>query len=307
LAAKSLEQSQKGVMLTGLLKIFTPLIVIIPGIIAFQMIGDTGAAPDTMYAKLVTAVLPKALVGLFIAAMFGSILSVYNGVLNSAATLFAINVYAPRWGKGKSDKAVVAAGKWFGVLVAVIAMVIAPMIMYAPAGLFQFTQTLSGFFNVPIFTIILMGYATKRVPAIAAKIGLLFFVVVYGVLQVVIQPEMSFLYQLAILFVLTCALMLIIGKIAPRKEDFVLESYSVVELKEWKYRFEAAWTIFFLVIAFYVLFSPVGLANPSGLGMQTVYWMSGGAIFCILGYLISQHYIKKDEAVLTVAASKGRM
>lgn len=293
LAAKSLEHSQKGVMLTALLKIFTPLIVIIPGILAFQMIGNTGAAPDTMYAKLVLQVLPTPLVGLFAAAMFGSVLSVYNGVLNSAATLFAINIYAPRWGKGKSEQTVVRAGKMFGIFVAVLAMIIAPMIMYAPAGLFQFTQTLSGFFNVPIFAIIFMGYTTKRVPAIAAKIGLFFFVIVYGVLQLVIQPEMSFLYQLAILFVITCGLMLLIGKIAPRKEAFVLESYSVVELKEWKYRYAAAWGIFYLVIAFYIIFSPLGLASAAGVGMGTLYWLIGAAAICFAGFLISKRYTDK--------------
>jgi len=296
LAAKNLEESQKGVMLTGLLKIFTPLLVIIPGILAFQMIGNNGGAADSMYAKLVIQVLPLPLVGLFAAAMFGSILSVYNGVLNSAATLFAINIYAPRWGKGQSDKKIVLAGKVFGVFVALLAMVIAPMIMYAPAGLFQFTQTLSGFFNVPIFTIILIGYLTKRVPAIAAKIGLLFFVVVYGVLQLVIQPEMSFLYQLAILFILTCLLMLAIGKIAPRQEEFVLEGYSVVELKEWKHRFKAAWGIFFLVIGFYIIFSPVGLANThGGVSMQTLYWLIGDAVFCLGGYAMTRHFTAKEN------------
>ena len=297
LAAKNLKESQKGVMLTGLLKIFTPLLVIIPGILAFQMLGAESGAPDSMYARLVIQVLPTPLVGLFAAAMFGSILSVYNGVLNSAATLFAINIYAPRWGQGKSDKAIVRAGKCFGILVALFAMVIAPMIMYAPAGLFQFTQTLSGFFNVPIFTIILIGYLTKRVPAIAAKVGLFFFVFVYGILQLVIQPEMSFLYQLAILFVITCAIMLVIGRIAPRKTDFVLESYNVVDLQEWSHRYEAAWFIFFLVAAFYIIFSPVGLASAAGIGMHTLYWILGDAVLCLGGYAFTKAYVaKKNKA-----------
>ncbi|WP_196593046.1 solute:sodium symporter family transporter [Pectinatus sottacetonis] len=286
LAAKSLEHSQKGVMLCGLLKTFTPILVILPGIMAFQMIGNDGSPADTMYAKLVLQVLPTWLIGLFSAAMFGSILSVYNGVLNSAATLFAINVYKPRWGKGKNDKQIVAAGKKFGILIAIISMIISPMIMYAPAGLFQFTQTLSGFFNVPIFTIIFMGYVTKRVPAVAAKIGLVFFIVVYGILQLIIQPEMSFLYQLLILFIITCAIMLIIGRIKPRKEDFVLETYNVVELKEWSHRYEAAWFVTFLVFFWYIIFSPLGLASTQGLGVHTLIYIGISAVFCIIGCVI---------------------
>ncbi len=288
LAAKSLEHSQKGVMLCGLLKTFTPLLVIIPGIMAYQLIGNDGSPADTMYAKLVIKVLPTWLIGLFSAAMFGSILSVYNGVLNSAATLFAINVYKPYWGKGKSQKEIIHAGKKFGIVIAIISMIISPMIMYAPAGLFQFTQTLSGFFNVPIFTIIFMGYVTKRVPAIAAKIGLFFFIFVYGVLQLVIQPQMSFLYQLLILFVITCALMLLIGKIWPRSSDFVLESYSVVELKQWQHRFEAAWFVTFLVIFWYIIFSPLGLANSAGAGWHTLAWIGVAALFCLIGCFITK-------------------
>ncbi|MBB5336316.1 solute:sodium symporter family transporter [Pectinatus brassicae] len=288
LAAKNLEHSQKGVMLCGLLKTFTPILVILPGIMAFQMIGNDGSPADTMYAKLVLAVLPKWLLGLFSAAMFGSILSVYNGVLNSASTLFAINVYKPRWGKGKSDKQIISAGKKFGIVIAIISMIISPMIMYAPAGLFQFTQTLSGFFNVPIFTIIFMGYVTKKVPAIAAKLGLLFFIVVYGVLQLVIQPQMSFLYQLLILFAVTCLLMLAIGKIKPRSEEFVLETYNMVELKEWSHRYEAAWFITFLVIFWYIIFSPLGLASAQGAGMHTLMYIAVAAVICIIGAIITK-------------------
>ncbi|WP_182187889.1 solute:sodium symporter family transporter [Pectinatus frisingensis] len=295
LAAKSLEHSQKGVMLCGLLKTFTPLLVIIPGIMAFQMIGNDGSPADTMYAKLVLRVLPTWLIGLFSAAMFGSILSVYNGVLNSAATLFAINVYKPRWGQGKTDKQIVIVGKKFGILIAIISMIISPMIMYAPAGLFQFTQTLSGFFNVPIFTIIFMGYVTKRVPAIAAKVGLFFFILVYGILQLIIQPEMSFLYQLLILFIITCFIMMIIGKINPRREDFVLETYNVVDLKQWKHRYEAAWFITFLVIFWYVIFSPLGLASAQGLGTHTLGWLGVGAVACILGCVITKKKFAVEE------------
>ncbi len=62
-------------------------------------------------------------------------------------------------------------------------MIIAPFIAYAPNGLFDYLQKINGFFNVPIFTIVFMGYITKRVPPKAAKIGLSYFVPVYGISQ----------------------------------------------------------------------------------------------------------------------------
>jgi SSS family solute:Na+ symporter len=288
LAAKDLKEGQKGIMFVGLMKIFTPIIVIIPGIMAFQIIGNTGANPDTMYSALVTEVMPKPLIGLFAAAMFGSVLSVFNGILNSASTLFAINVYAPTFGKNKSDEEIVRKGKWFGVFIALISMFIAPLIMYAPSGLFQYLQVINGFFNVPIFTIIFIGYVTKRVPAIAAKISITFFIATYAILQLVVKPEMSFLYQLAILFVISCLLMLIIGKIKPREEAYVLPSRNLVNLEPWKYRQEAAWGMIFCVTAFYIVFSKLGLASEKGFGVHTWAWLAGAALICLIGLFVTK-------------------
>ena len=115
LAAKNLKEGQKGVILAGLLKVMTPLIVIIPGIIAFQIFGGAAENPDLMYSKLVNVVLPKPLTGFFAAAMFGAVLSTFTGVLNSASTLFALNVYGPIFGKGKSDSELVSKAKSFGI------------------------------------------------------------------------------------------------------------------------------------------------------------------------------------------------
>ena len=133
-----------------------------------------------------------------------------------------LNVYGPIFGKGKSDNEIVSKGKYLELLIAIISMIIGPFIMYAPQGLFQYLQTINGFFNVPIFTIVFIGYVTKRVPAIAAKISLVLFVTTYGILQLVIKPDINFLYQLAILFVVSCIVMLVIGKIKPRETAYVM-------------------------------------------------------------------------------------
>ncbi|MGB5445697.1 MAG: solute:sodium symporter family transporter, partial [Psychromonas sp.] len=104
LGAKNLKEGQKGVILAGAIKVITPLFLIIPGIIAYHMFGSADAAgvsfeADTMYTRLVGEVLPKPLVGFFVAAMFGAILSTFNGVLNSSTTLFTLNVYKPIFDK----------------------------------------------------------------------------------------------------------------------------------------------------------------------------------------------------------------
>jgi len=270
LAAKNLAEGQKGIIFAGLLKVLTPLVVIIPGIVAFNIYGAGSDNPDLLYSRLVNDVLPKPLIGFFAAAMFGSVLSVFNGVLNSASTLFALNVYSPILGKGKSDKEIISKGKQFGFVLAIISMTIAPFIMYAPQGLFQYLQTVNGFFNVPIFTIVFIGYVTKRVPAFAAKVSLVFFVAAYGILQLVIKPDIHYLYQLSILFVISCVIMLVIGKIKPRDKEYVLQDNKVVDIKPWKYRYEACGVVLFFMISMYIVCSKLGFASVNGIGIITL-------------------------------------
>ena len=270
LAAKNLKEGQKGIIYAGLLKVLTPFMIIIPGVMAFQIFGGDIQNTDIVYPQLVKTVLPTPVVGLFAAAMMGAILSTFNGVLNSASTLFALNVYKPTWGEGKSDLELVRIGKVFGVVIAVIAMVAAPFIMYAPAGLFDYLQTINGFFNVPIFTIIFMGYVTKRVPPIAAKVAITFFVSVYAITQLVLDLPIHYLHVSAILFVLSCVIMLVIGKLHPSANSYQIENKQVVNIEPWENRFKASGIVVFSMISMYIIFSKIGLASPEGVGMKAL-------------------------------------
>lgn len=292
LAAKNLAEGQKGIIFAGVLKVLTPLVVIVPGIIAFHIYGEGVGNPDLLYSRLVNDVLPKPLTGFFAAAMFGAVLSVFNGVLNSASTLFALNVYSPIFGKGKSDKDIVSKGKLFGLVIAIISMTIAPFIMYAPQGLFQYLQIVNGFFNVPIFTIIFIGYVTKRVPAIAAKVSLIFFVSTYAILQLVIKPDLHFLHQLGILFLVNCAIMLVIGKVKPREKEYVLKDRKVVNVEPWKYRYEASGFVLFLMISIYIVCSKLGIASGNGIGTKTLIPI---ALVAALMYILVKFIKIKDS------------
>ncbi|MGL4988803.1 MAG: solute:sodium symporter family transporter [Cetobacterium sp.] len=300
LGAKNLKEGQKGVMLAGLLKIFTPLIVIVPGIIAYHIYGNGFAEPDLIYSHLIKKLMPKQFVGFFAAVMFGAVLSSYNSILNSASTLFCINIYKPVFGKGKTDAELVNKGKIFGTIIAIISLFLAPLIMKAPQGLFQYLQIVSGFFNVPIFTIIFIGYTTKYVPAIAAKVSLIFFVSSYALLQLVIKPDLHFLHQLAILFSISCAIMLIIGKMKPRETPYVLIKKNVVELTPWEYQYEAGAIITSVMLSFYVVFSKYGLVTLNFVGLQrnlAILWT-----FTALVVITIRKYRQKSKIQKTVEA-----
>lgn len=262
LGAKNLKEGQKGLLLASFIKILGPLIVVLPGVIAFHMFGGTLDNPDQAYPMLVSKVLPASLLGFFAAVLFGAILSSFNSALNSSVTLFGLDIYKGHIKKDASEKQVVKAGKSFGILLAMLSMFIAPLIAKAPDGLFGYLQEVNGCYSIPILTIIIVGYLTKYVPAIAAKVAILSGIVIYSISQFVLKPYVvgsenypHFLHVMGVLFIFNVGIMLLIGKIAPRKEAFKLSYSNEVDITPWKYLKVTGLSITIIVITIYFYFS----------------------------------------------------
>lgn len=260
LGAKNLKEGQKGLLLASFIKILGPIIVVLPGLIAFHVFEGNLETADSAYPMLVKKVLPSAWVGFFAAVLFGAILSSFNSVLNSSVTLFGIDIYKQHINKEADEKTVVKYGKVFGIALAIMAMLIAPLI--ADAGnLFDYLQKVNGIYTIPILTIIVVGYLTKRVPAIAAKIGLISGCLLYICYMIIdiynseVFSGLHFLDIMAILFLLNVVIMLIIGKIKPRKEAYVQEYTKQVDITPWKHTKLAGISICIIVIAVYYYFA----------------------------------------------------
>ena len=259
LAAKNLKEGQKGLMLAAFIKILGPLIVVLPGIIAFYLFEGQISNPDEAYPTLVREVLPPALVGFFAAVLFGAILSSFNSALNSSVTLFGVDIYKEYFNKEADEKTIVKKGKLFGIFLALGSMIIAPLIAYAPDGLFGYLQEVNGCYSIPILTIIIVGYLTKRVPAVAAKIAILSGVILYSISQFILAPMYGdeyphFLHVMAILFVFNVIVMLVIGKFYPRSTDYVQTYTKQVDIQTWKYVKPVGLFIVLVVVFTYMYF-----------------------------------------------------
>jgi SSS family solute:Na+ symporter len=261
LAAKDLKEGQKGLLLASGLKILGPLIVVLPGIIAYHLFEGSLEVADQAYPMLVSAVLPAALLGFFAAVLFGAILSSFNSALNSSVTLFGIDIYREHFNKSASDEEVVKAGKKFGIVLAMAAMFIAPFIANAPQGLFGYLQEVNGCYSIPILTIIVVGALTKNVPAIAAKVGLASGVSLYIISQFVIkniygaEDYPHFLHVMAILFVLNVCIMLLIGKKYPKEVAFVQKDAKAVDMTPWGMAKPVGGVVVLIVISTYFIFT----------------------------------------------------
>jgi SSS family solute:Na+ symporter len=280
--AKSLKEGQKGMLLAGFVKFLIPIIVVLPGIIAWHVFDGNLEDADQAYPALVKKVLPGAYLGFFAAVLFGAVLSSFNSLLNSSATLFGFDLYKHYFKQDATEKQTVKAGKIFGLFIAIIAMLISPFIADAPDGLFSYVQQALGSLSVPILAVVTMGIVTKRVPAKAAKIILVGGVLMYLISLLGLQPYFTeaamldaaskgitsakelaiikanayphFLHIMGVLFVINIAVMLIIGKLYPKQVVYVPVVTEEIDVTPWKHAKTVGIIIVILVVSTYFVF-----------------------------------------------------
>lgn len=277
--AQNLKEGQKGVLYAGVIKSLVPIMLVVPGIIASHLYGSEITNQDSAYSVLVGHVLPLPLVGFFGAVMFGAVLSSFNSALNSASTMFCLNIYKPIFHKDISDEKLVFAGKIFGTIIAVFSIFVAPLIAQAPDGLYNFMKSVMGFFNIPTLVVVLMGFATKKVPAIGAKISIIFFMVCYALYKFVFPLPIHYLHIYGILFVCCVIIMLVAGKVAPMEKPYVQKDVKEVDLTPWKYAKPISSVLVTTLVYLYTVFSPIGII---GIGKD----YAGKLIGMTVGYIV---------------------
>ena len=234
--AKNMAEAQKGLLYAGVMKIFVPLIIVVPGIIAFYYFGEQYYdSQDFIYPELVKKVMPLSLVGFFAAAILGAILSTFNSVLNSAATIFSLDLYKKIIHKESSDRQLVRVGKICSIVLAVLSILIAPLVGNAPEGLYQLMQQLNGIFFIPIASILLAGLFIPGISATGAKVGMVTGLSFYLLTSFVIQIDLHFIHIWGIEFVLNLLVMYFVSLKYPRKILENLPRKAHLDMTPWKY------------------------------------------------------------------------
>lgn len=266
--ASSLAEGQKGVLLTGALKLLGPIYLVIPGMIAYTMFTGENIKADNAYGLLVNRVLPPHLTGFFAAAMIGAILSSFNSALNSSCTLFSLGLYKNVLKQDASETEIVKSGKIFGWIVAVVAMCIAPLLANT-TSIFGYLQKMNGIYFIPIFAVVLIGMLTKRVPSLAAKIGLVagFAIISIGYFVPPFDMIVASLHDyhfLGIVFSWLMILMLVIGEIVPRETEFVQEDVGAVDMTPWQLAKPAGMILILIVLTIYITFADFSVLASKG-------------------------------------------
>lgn len=251
--AKNLKEAQKGLLFTGVLKILVPIIIVLPGVIGFYYFGDSlYDNQDFIYPALIKKVLPLSFVGFFAAVVMGAVLSTFNSVLNSAATIFSIDVYKRLINKSAPEKRLVWIGRATSSVLAIFAIIAAPWVANAPDGLYQLLQQLNGIFFIPIASIILAGFFAKKVSATGAKTALFFGLAFYVLATFIFKVDIHFIHIWGIEFVLNMIIMFVVSYYYPRKTFEEQPDSLKVDMKSWKYAYHLSAFLVVVTILIYI-------------------------------------------------------
>ncbi|KMZ13003.1 Sodium/myo-inositol cotransporter [Candidatus Burkholderia humilis] len=211
-----------------------------------------------MVPLLVSDVLPWWAKGFFIAVLFGTVMSHFNAVINSTATLIVFDFY-----KVWNDEKLIRVGKMASVIITVVSLMVAPLLMYAPEGIYTVMRRFTGFYNIPIIAVVLVGFFSKKIGAFPAKAVLLLHVIVYtfGILifQVGKKLGIHFIHIMGILFVCEVALMLALGRWHRRTQAYQPPRRQTGDLTPWRHA--STMSVFLLAALVYL---PDALADRRG-------------------------------------------
>ncbi len=259
LGAKNLVEAQKGLLYTGLLKILVPIIIILPGVIGFYYFGDSlYGRQDMVYPELIKRIMPNWFAGFFAAVVMGAVLSTFNSVLNSAATLFSVDVYKRYIDHAVSDQKLVRIGKLTSTILAVFAILAAPLVADAPEGLYQLLQQLNGIFFIPVASIILAGFFIPRVSAQGAKAALFVGLTFYITCTFILQSQLHFIHIWGIEFVLNMVVMLGVSQVFPNTNQLNAGEIELLDMHQWKYTRVFSIGLCVVTLLIYILLSQAG-------------------------------------------------
>ncbi|WP_165731335.1 sodium/sugar symporter [Polaribacter sp. 20A6] len=234
LAAKSLKESQKGILLAAFLKLIIPLIVVIPGIAAYVMVNDPAIMANLGEAGMLNVpsvdqadkaypwllqFLPTGLKGVAFAALAAAIVSSLASMLNSTSTIFTMDIYKQYINKNADDKTTVNVGRISAAAALVIAVIVAPLLGGIDQA-FQFIQEYTGIVSPGILAVFMLGLFWKKTTNNAAIWGAILSIPIALALKFIpIAVFEPWMHQMGITTLLTLAIIMIMSNIQNKGAD----------------------------------------------------------------------------------------
>jgi SSS family solute:Na+ symporter len=254
LAARSLRDGQMGVILAGALWLIVPFAIVLPGGMAAQLFPEVANNPDSAFPRMVTGLVPAGLRGFMLAAIAGAIVSSLGSILNSASTVFTMDVYQRLIRPQASQRNLLLVGRIVTALCVAISCTLAPALADPRfGGVFQFIQQFQGYIWPGVVAAFAVGLLVPQAPPSAGVAALVVGPAVYGLFQA-FAPSVHFLIQVALTFQLVLVVMGVITFLWPLREARMLPERLDVETKTAPSVYVAGVAVIAATFAFVVAF-----------------------------------------------------
>lgn len=253
LAARSLAEGQRGILFAAGLKLLIPILVVLPGIMAYQLFRDRIAHGDQAYAVLISEIVPLGLRGILLAALFGAILSSLDSLLNSSATLYTMDVHRRFVRPDATTAQLVRTGRLATAVFVLLGCLVAPL----PGkfeGVFFYMKMVMGFISPGIVTVFLGGLLLRRAPLRSAITVMLLGIPVYGAMLAFL-PGWAFLNQMALTFLVLATVMVLLTAWRPLPEPARLPVLCHdIDLTPWRHTRWLGAFVVVIVVTIYAVF-----------------------------------------------------
>lgn len=175
-------------------------------------------SPDEAFPMLIRHLVPTGMRGFLFAAIAGAVISSLASMLNSASTVFTMDVYRRMFHRGATQKQLLYLGRMMTLVFMVIGCLLAPMLENPQfGGVFQYIQQFQGYIWPGVVAAFLFGMLVPTAPSAAGIAALVSGPVLYGIFQR-FAPEIHFLIQVGLVFNLILVLMGLITFLKPLEE-----------------------------------------------------------------------------------------
>lgn len=230
LAAGNLRQGQLGVVFAAALWLLVPFVIVMPGIMAQQLYGaELAGQTDKAYPMLIRKLIPPGIRGFMFAAIAGAVISSLASMLNSASTIFTMDIYKRLLKTEASQRSLVAVGRVMTMLFVVMGCCVAPFLSHERfKGIFNFIQEFQGYISPGIVAAFIFGFAVKRAPGAAGVAALVGSAPIYGLLHWQCG-HIHYLHRMMITFVALVVIMGIITLFKPLAEPRKMPDRAEIE------------------------------------------------------------------------------
>ena len=277
LGSGSLAEGQKGIVLAAFLKLIIPFVIVIPGIIAFNLFAKDLDKPDQALGLLITRLVPQGfgLMGFVLAALLGAIVSSLAAVLNATSTLFTMDIYQRYIRPQASQKEIVTSGRLTIVVLLVVGIVVASLLK--AESIFAYIQKMQLYVSPGIVAVFIFGLVNRRGARWIGALALVLSPIIYFLLStygwsllpgaasfvpevmgcVVENSEplpMHYLWAASYNLIITLVIMFVLGAIFKMPEEVTFESSSKLDMKPSTAALVFGVIVVVLTVALYVYF-----------------------------------------------------